>query len=145
MADLVSHPDEVKVVSRRFGLGATDIDRYLELDGYKAVQKALGMEPAAIIDEVRGNKFRFRVRLRTRCAGSQPGVAEVVADAPVLSPAEWIERNPDIDLGVAIEAGQRQIETGGHDSSDGVDASAQSDGLAHRQGSDGIAPKLSRR
>ena len=38
MADLVSHPDEVKVVSRRFGQGATNIDRYLELDGYKAVQ-----------------------------------------------------------------------------------------------------------
>ena len=45
MADLVSHPDEVKVVSRRFGLGATNLDRYLELDGYKAVQKALGMGP----------------------------------------------------------------------------------------------------
>ena len=41
MADLVSHPDEIKVVSRRFGQGATNIDRYLELDGYKAVQKAL--------------------------------------------------------------------------------------------------------
>ena len=44
MADLASHPDEVKVVSRRFGQGATNIDRYLELDGYKAVQKALAME-----------------------------------------------------------------------------------------------------
>ena len=42
MATLVSHPDEVKVISKRFGQGATDIDRYLELDGYKAVQKALG-------------------------------------------------------------------------------------------------------
>ena len=47
MASLVSHPDEVKVVSRRFGQGATNIDRYLELDGYKAVQKALGMEARA--------------------------------------------------------------------------------------------------
>jgi len=44
MASLVSHPDEIKVVSKRFGMGATDIDRYLELDGYKAVQKALGMK-----------------------------------------------------------------------------------------------------
>ena len=42
MAYLVSHPDEVKVVSKRFGMGATNLDRYLELDGYKAVQKALG-------------------------------------------------------------------------------------------------------
>ena len=41
MANLVSHPDEVRVVSQRFGKGAANIDRYLELDGYKAVQKAL--------------------------------------------------------------------------------------------------------
>ena len=45
MADLVSHPDEIKIVSRRFGQGATKLDRYLELDGYKAVQKALSMQP----------------------------------------------------------------------------------------------------
>ena len=36
MAEPVSHADEVKVVSRRFGQGAANIDRYLELDGYKA-------------------------------------------------------------------------------------------------------------
>jgi NADH-quinone oxidoreductase subunit F len=45
MADLVSHPDEIRVISKRFGKGATNIDRYLELDGYKAVQKALAMKP----------------------------------------------------------------------------------------------------
>jgi len=50
MAFLVSHPDEVKVVSKRFGQGATKIDRYLELDGYKAVRKALGMQPDAIVN-----------------------------------------------------------------------------------------------
>ena len=44
MAYLVSHPDEVKVISKRFGLGATNLDRYLELDGYKATQKALDHE-----------------------------------------------------------------------------------------------------
>ena len=60
MADLVSHPDEVKVVSRRFGQGATEIDRYLELDGYKAVQKALAMEPDAIINEVKNSGLRGR-------------------------------------------------------------------------------------
>ena len=53
MAYLVSHPDEVKVVSKRFGKGATSLDRYLELDGYKALQKALTMQPDAIIDEVK--------------------------------------------------------------------------------------------
>src|SRR4051794_18374873 len=60
MADLVSHPDEIKVVSRRFGMGATNIDRYLELDGYKAVQKALGMEPDAVINEVKNSGLRGR-------------------------------------------------------------------------------------
>ena len=60
MADLVSHPDEVKVVSRRFGMGATNIDRYVELDGYKAVQKALAMEPDAIINEVKNSGLRGR-------------------------------------------------------------------------------------
>src|SRR6201981_2468362 len=60
MADLVSHPDEVRVVSKRFGKGATNIDRYLELDGYKAVQKAFGMESDAIINEVKNSNLRGR-------------------------------------------------------------------------------------
>jgi NADH-quinone oxidoreductase subunit F len=60
MADLVSHPDEVRVVSRRFGKGASEIDRYLELDGYKAVQKALGMAPDAITNEVKNSNLRGR-------------------------------------------------------------------------------------
>ena len=66
MASLVSHPDEVKVVSRRFGQGATSIDRYLELDGYKAVQKALAMEPDAIINEVKNSGLRGRGALNVR-------------------------------------------------------------------------------
>src|SRR5258705_3651946 len=60
MASLVSHPDEVRVVSKRFGQGATNIDRYLELDGYKAVQKALAMQPDAIITEVKNSGLRGR-------------------------------------------------------------------------------------
>src|SRR5258707_2223807 len=60
MAELVSHPDEVKVVSQRFGKGAADINRYLELDGYKAVQKALAMAPDAIINEVKTSNLRGR-------------------------------------------------------------------------------------
>ncbi len=60
MASLVSHPDEVKVVSKRFGQGATNIDRYLELDGYKAVRKALAMQPDAIINEVKNSGLRGR-------------------------------------------------------------------------------------
>src|SRR5580765_554309 len=60
MADLVSHPDEVKVVSKRFGKGAADIEQYLKLDGYKAVQKALTMSPDDIINEVKTSNLRGR-------------------------------------------------------------------------------------
>ena len=60
MADLVSHLDEIKVVSKRFGQGATNIDRYLELDGYKAVQKALAMESDAIVNEIKNSGLRGR-------------------------------------------------------------------------------------
>ena len=60
MASLVSHPDEVKIVSKRFGLGATNIDRYCELDGYQALQKALGMQPEAIVNEVKNSGLRGR-------------------------------------------------------------------------------------
>ncbi len=60
MPELRSHPDEVRVVSGRFGQGAAAIDRYLELDGYKAVQKALGMGPDAIINEMKASNLRGR-------------------------------------------------------------------------------------
>jgi NADH-quinone oxidoreductase subunit F len=60
MAYLVSHPDEVKVISKRFGMGAADIDRYLQLDGYAAVKKALAMTPDAIINEVKASNLRGR-------------------------------------------------------------------------------------
>jgi NADH-quinone oxidoreductase subunit F len=60
MADLVSHPDEIKVVSSRFGKGATNIDKYIELDGYKAARKALTMTPDAIINEVKISNLRGR-------------------------------------------------------------------------------------
>ncbi len=60
MTDLVSHPDEVKVVSKRFGQGAAALDRYLELDGYKAVQKALALTPEAIIEEMKASSLRGR-------------------------------------------------------------------------------------
>ncbi len=60
MADLTSHPDEVRVVSRRFGQAAANLDRYLELDGYKAVQKALSLGPDGIINEVKASNLRGR-------------------------------------------------------------------------------------
>jgi NADH-quinone oxidoreductase subunit F len=60
MADLVSHPDEVRVVSQRFGQGAADIDRYIELDGYKALQKALALGADGIINEVKASNLRGR-------------------------------------------------------------------------------------
>jgi NADH-quinone oxidoreductase subunit F len=63
MPRLVSHPDEVKVLSRRFGQGAASIDKYIELDGYKAVQNAIakGEEMSAwIINTMKASGLRGR-------------------------------------------------------------------------------------
>jgi NADH-quinone oxidoreductase subunit F len=60
MADLVQHPDEKKVVSQRFGKGAANIDTYLQLDGYQAVQKALKLGPDGIINEMKTSNLRGR-------------------------------------------------------------------------------------
>ena len=64
MPALVSHPDEVRVLSRRFGQGATNIDKYIELDGYKAVQKAIAEGPEKmagwIIDTMKASGLRGR-------------------------------------------------------------------------------------
>jgi NADH-quinone oxidoreductase subunit F len=64
MPTLVSHPDEVKVLSRRFGQGAANIDKYIELDGYKAVQLAISQGPDKmstwIIDTMKASGLRGR-------------------------------------------------------------------------------------
>jgi NADH-quinone oxidoreductase subunit F len=60
MPTLVSHPDEVKVLSFRFGKGATSIDKYIELDGYKAVRKAIELGPEGIIAEMKASNLRGR-------------------------------------------------------------------------------------
>ena len=39
-------PTEVKVVSRRFGMGATNIDRYVELGGYESAKNASHWGPS---------------------------------------------------------------------------------------------------
>ncbi len=56
MPRLVSHPDEVKIVSRRFGQGATNIDRYIELGGYESLKKALAQGPEWIINEMKASR-----------------------------------------------------------------------------------------
>src|SRR5665213_1801414 len=60
MPKLVSHPDEVKIVSRRFGLGAANIDRYLELGGYESAKKCLAQGPEWIINEMKASGLRGR-------------------------------------------------------------------------------------
>ena len=60
MPRLVSHPDEVKIVTSRFGLGAAQIDRYLELGGYTSARKALANGPEYIINEMKVSGLRGR-------------------------------------------------------------------------------------
>src|SRR5271168_839962 len=60
MPRLVSHPDEVKIVSKRFGMGAEKIDRYVELGGYEAAKKCLAEGPDWIINELKASNLRGR-------------------------------------------------------------------------------------
>jgi NADH-quinone oxidoreductase subunit F len=60
MPTLVSHPDEVRIVSSRFGQGATDIDRYIELGGYSAVRQAIDQGPEWIIGQMKTSNLRGR-------------------------------------------------------------------------------------
>jgi NADH-quinone oxidoreductase subunit F len=60
MPELVSHPDEVKLLSKRFGMGATDIDRYMELGGYKSLRKAIENGPEWVINEMKASGLRGR-------------------------------------------------------------------------------------
>src|SRR5438128_11551924 len=54
-------PLEVKSLGSRFGLpNSASIDTYLATDGYKAFQKALGIRPDEIIDEVKASNRRGR-------------------------------------------------------------------------------------
>jgi NADH-quinone oxidoreductase subunit F len=60
MATLSTHPACVPVVSYRFGKGAANIDKYLELDGYQAARKAIALGPDGIIAEMKASNLRGR-------------------------------------------------------------------------------------
>ena len=60
MPRLVSHFDEVRIVSSRFGMGAAKIDRYLDLGGYQSVKKCIAQGPDWIIDEMKASGLRGR-------------------------------------------------------------------------------------
>jgi NADH-quinone oxidoreductase subunit F len=54
-------PFEVRVLSKRFGLpNSQSLDTYLANDGFKAFQKAVGMRPEEIINEVKASNLRGR-------------------------------------------------------------------------------------
>ncbi|WP_031495509.1 NADH-quinone oxidoreductase subunit NuoF [Bryobacter aggregatus] len=55
------HPDEVRVISKRFGLpNSASIDTYLANEGYVALMKAIEMSPEQIIDELKISSLRGR-------------------------------------------------------------------------------------
>src|SRR6201981_3584958 len=60
MPELVSHPEEVKVISRRWGQGAADIDKYIELGGYAALRKCIEQGPEWIINTMKASGLRGR-------------------------------------------------------------------------------------
>lgn len=60
MPKLVSHPEEVKIVTSRFGQGATEIDRYIELGGYDAARQAIEQGPDWIVAQMKASGLRGR-------------------------------------------------------------------------------------
>src|SRR5271170_6942036 len=60
MPVLVSHPDEVRLLSFRFGQGAANIDKYVELGGYESLKKCLDQTPEWIINEMKASGLRGR-------------------------------------------------------------------------------------
>src|ERR1700691_5094761 len=55
------HPLETKILTRRFGLeNSASMDTYLATEGYKAFEKAAGMTPEQIIEEVKISNLRGR-------------------------------------------------------------------------------------
>jgi NADH-quinone oxidoreductase subunit F len=60
MPELVSHPEEVKVISRRWGQGAADIDKYIEMGGYASLRKAVENGPEWVINEMKASGLRGR-------------------------------------------------------------------------------------
>src|ERR1700710_274816 len=55
------NPLEVRVLTRRFGLAnSASIETYLETEGYKAFEKAVGMSQDEIINEVKASGLRGR-------------------------------------------------------------------------------------
>src|SRR5580658_3747168 len=55
------HPLETKVLTRRFGLeNSASIDTYLATEGYRAFEKAAGMKPEQIIEEMKASNLRGR-------------------------------------------------------------------------------------
>ncbi|MEO6965466.1 MAG: NADH-quinone oxidoreductase subunit NuoF [Acidobacteriaceae bacterium] len=60
MPTLVSHPDEVKIVSSRFGQGAAEIDRYIELGGYQSIRAAIENGPDWVIAQMKASGLRGR-------------------------------------------------------------------------------------
>jgi NADH-quinone oxidoreductase subunit F len=56
-----TNPLEVRVLSRRFGLpNSASIETFLANDGYKALEKAIGMSQEEIINEVKASGLRGR-------------------------------------------------------------------------------------
>ena len=64
-------PLETRVLTRRFGLeNSASIDTYLATDGYRAFEKAAGMKPEQIIDEMKISNLRVSPRAGTGLSGT---------------------------------------------------------------------------
>src|SRR6204780_3407820 len=84
------NPLEVRILSKRFGMpDSHTIETYLKTDGYKALEKALGMSQDEIVNEVKASGLRGRGG-----AGFPPGMKGIFAPRQSPKP-KYIMVNAD--------------------------------------------------
>src|ERR1022692_2999545 len=94
------HPLETKVLSRRFGLeNSASIDTYLATEGYQAFEKAAGMKPEQIIEEMKISNLRGRgeggqaAGMKRSCvARTSPKPKSIVGNADESEPGTCKDR-----------------------------------------------------
>ena len=100
---LVSHSDEVKIVTRRFGMGAAEIRSLIELGGYESAEKMFWKKaPEWTISEIERPRAcadaaarAFRPGIEMVVCPKTIGQAEVCAGATATKRTRHLQGPPD--------------------------------------------------
>jgi len=91
---------QMKMITNRFGkVNPLSIDSYINLDGYKGLEKALSLHPTKIIDEIEKSRIRgrggagFPTHIKVRALSKQPGEKFIVCNADEGEPGNFKDRS----------------------------------------------------